>query len=241
MDVVKNEDNHLALAAGRGDTGTGDWVRASWVKDLFNNEPLVVGLGEFLSEGGGFHYDFAVAVKLPDGSLRYYLLEWISFNYDIITHLVRTLFTSIEEGEAIWSRWLESPLRRTTCVIVNRQTLGLVEPKPEPKTVAADREEQIAADHELRTAKGDEEMKKGNCCTECGVSFATNAWFGSGDEKLCGECEAKHDEASGNRQVHLEFVFQRRRLLVPKRNTSFDPRPGIDDVGLGGSGSNWED
>lgn len=113
--------------------------------------------------------------------------------------------------------------------------------KPTAESEAAVREERIAAGYERRTAKGDEEMKKGNCCTECGVSFVTNLQFGRGEEKFCGDCEANHDEANGQRQVHLEFVFQRRRLLVPKRNTRFDPRPGIDDVGLGGSGPNWED
>lgn len=80
-----------------------------------------------------------------------------------------------------------------------------------------------------------------DCCTECGVSFEYNLQFGRGDEKLCGECELKHDEENGERRVHLEFVFKRRRPPVRKRNPRFDPRPGIDDVGLGGSGPNWED
>jgi len=416
-------------ASSEDDTSTGGWASAAWVMDLFNNEPSVVGLGELHTEGGGFNYDFAVAVKLLDGSLRYHLLTWTNFNYNTIKQLVHTLRTSIEDGIGMSSRWLESPLRRTTRLSVNRQSLGLAEPKPEtelndedrakelaevfdehgskwlllafqtwptlklvgrrrnksvspntymfqmarvdqnltglhatwmkcpdmgklnlrvksraeahrwkawdareledcrliitraevfkyyeiedraqsdldqarkmsldelttvgrfklrmmatnmgllgyaegkildsrdmaaliyeelhkkptPEAVAADREERIAQGHERRTAKGDEEIQRAvvRVCVECGCSLKTNLVFGRselGDGRICGECELKHEAEQGTeRTVQESLVFARRKIYeqpLPKRNTRFDPRPGIDDVSLGGSGPNWED
>jgi len=124
---------------------------------------------------------------------------------------------------------------------------------PKPEAVASDREERIAQGHERRTAKGDEEMKKqvaastDECrCTSCGCSLVTNLQFRRSVDKLCGECELKHEAEQGTeRTVQESLVFARRKIYeqpsLPKRNTRFDPRPGIDDVGLGGSGPNWED
>ncbi len=72
-------------------------------------------------------------------------------------------------------------------------------------------------------------------CTTCGVSLATNKQFGTGDGKLCGECELKHDEAGSAAQARKVY------LQPPKKSSKFDPRPGIDDQGLGFYSPAWED
>lgn len=80
-------------------------------------------------------------------------------------------------------------------------------------------------------------------CSSCGISLATNMQFGTGEEKLCGECELKHDEANGQRTVNLELVFvsKRRRLKPPpKKPSKHDPIPGVHDQGAWSSPS-WED
>jgi hypothetical protein len=117
-----------------------------------------------------------------------------------------------------------------------------------------DREEAIAAGHERRQPErpleelhdaivdGMRGETKAESCTGCGCSLATNLQFGRGDSKLCGECEVKHDEENGERRVQHELVMKRRlyELPPPKKNTKFDPRPGIDDQG-GFSSPTYED
>lgn len=72
-------------------------------------------------------------------------------------------------------------------------------------------------------------------CTKCGISLASNKQFGTGDEKLCGECELNGDEANA--------LAQARKVYLPpaKKLSRYDPRPGIDDQGLGFYSPAWED
>lgn len=126
--------------------------------------------------------------------------------------------------------WVQGmvPVERVGIEFTREDFYKLVEAKKE----ATDEQKQEVAVEEPKPVEG---------CTSCGASFYANLQFGRGEEKLCGECELKHDEENGGRVVKFEFVFKRRRPPVRRRDPRFDPRPGIDDVGLGGAGPNWED
>lgn len=75
-------------------------------------------------------------------------------------------------------------------------------------------------------------------CTKCGISFATNVQFGTGDEKLCGECELKQDSPAG---YGVSAQARKVYLQPPKQPSKYDARPGIDDQGLGFYSPSWED
>lgn len=105
------------------------------------------------------------------------------------------------------------------------------------KFAARQKQERIAQGYERLTGKEVELDSVDPACAGCGCSLKTNRSFGGGRQSsgVCGEClVAKEGAATAARGP----IYQEPPLKKPSK---FDPRPGIDDTGLGFYSPTWED
>lgn len=105
--------------------GTSEW--ASWVRELFEEQPTLASIAERKERSTSFDFAFAVVVKVGPKKFVYRLVERLDFNKSN----VRALIEQSSEQASRSSYWLEGiPEPSDMKSIVNRSKLGIPEPDP---------------------------------------------------------------------------------------------------------------